>query len=55
MFSRIENILEKFSLQRKNYENRNMNDLFECDYSKAKDVLLYEREKANRFLNESFE
>lgn len=52
MMSRIETLLNKFSLQRKLY-GKIENDLFECNYSKGYEQLYREREKVNKFLNKS--
>lgn len=53
MFSRIENFLETFSLERKFADGSLENGLFECDYSTGKKRLAAEREKAEAFLKKS--
>ncbi|AQS18262.1 polysaccharide pyruvyl transferase family protein [Clostridium beijerinckii] len=52
MMSRIENLLDKFSLQRKLYGFIG-NDLFECDYSEGYKQLNKEQEMVIEFLNKS--
>lgn len=53
MFSRIENLLEMFSLERKYVGSGLKNELFECDYEVAFEKLELERLKARTFLNRS--
>lgn len=53
MFSRIENLLDMFCLERKYINSGLENDLFECDYNEGKQVLQAERKKALDFLKKS--
>lgn len=52
MMSRISTLLELLSLERKSFTNRDINDLFECDYSKGKQSLEIEKEKFSFYIRE---
>ncbi|MGG7152314.1 polysaccharide pyruvyl transferase family protein [Clostridium neonatale] len=52
MMSRIETLLNKFSLQRKLYGSME-NDLFECNYSEGYRKLSKEKDKVHEFLKKS--
>lgn len=54
MLSRMETLFNTFDLKRKYVDSGLENDMFECDYSVGYAKLAQEREKAERFLKESF-
>lgn len=53
MMSRMETLLKKFDLERKNADSGLPNELLECDYRAGYAVLAKERDKALRFLKAS--